>query len=141
METLLNVLARKLTVQSLVETEQIKTDDCLTCFRAEFCYENVTDDIKEQFKDSLIEHLSSKLRKIEIGEYVDYAFNCSLLCPSSSLNKYMEEILSKLPALESNQKYYLPPDTFFKIKKLSNVGNTVSVVAFSAWIAKEIYSQ
>lgn len=141
METLLNVLASKLTVQSLVETEQIKTDDCLTCFRAEFCYENVPDNIKEQFKDSLIEHLSSKLREIEIGEYVDYAFDCSFFSPSSSMNKYMEEVLSKLPSLDMDKKYHLPPDTFFKIKKVSNVGSKINLVAFSAWIAKEIYSQ
>lgn len=140
MEKLLNVLASKLAVQTLVETEQIKTDGCLTCFRAEYSYEDVSNEVKEAFRDNFIAHLSEKFQEIAIGDYVDYTFDYKLLTPFSVLHENMEEVFSTLPPLDSGKNYYFPPETFFRIRKVNDIGSA-NLVAFSTWIAKELYSQ
>lgn len=131
MDRLLNVLADNLKVQIVAKTQE---HGCLACSDD---YENVSDEVKELFKDSFINHLSEKLQEIEAGTYVDYIFDHKYLKPYADNNKNMEEVLSKLPVLSSGKRYCFLPDTFFRIKKVSDTSET-KLVSYSRWIAHNL---
>lgn len=119
MEKLLNAIASRLTVRVTVEEQSEKMlEGVLTVTMAMFEHKDVSDEVRELFKKELNNHLSTKLKEIEVGEYVDYGFDYGQVRPLGTLmedaNDNLAEVLLKLPPLNDGECYDFPCDTYIR---------------------------
>ena len=149
MEKLLNAIASRLSVRVTVEESSKKTLEgvlTLTVKMKMYDHRDVSEEVRKLFKKELNNHLFTKLQEIEVGEYVDYEFECGQVRPLGTLmkdaNDNLAEVLLKLPALEDGESYELPFETYirFTLTGKDNQGATVKSNIVCPWII-EAYNQ
>lgn len=78
-----------------------------------------TEETRELFKKVFQRDMYLKLKKIKVGETIDYVFgsidNGLADQPIIKANENLEEILNKLPRLESGESYAFPPNSYICI--------------------------
>ena len=132
MEKLLNAIASRLNVRSVVEEQSEKTlQGVLTVTMQMFDHRDVTDEVRELFKKELNNHLFTKFQDMEVGEYVEYGFDYGNVRPLGTLmedaNDNLAEILLKLPALNEGETYDFPCDTYIRFTLTGKSEKNVSV--------------
>ena len=84
-----------------------------------YIYKEVTDGTRALFKKEFHQELYRKLKKVKVGESVDYIFgsidNKFRKQPIMSANKNLEDVLIKLPELEEGESYAFPPNLYICI--------------------------
>ena len=119
MEKLLDAFASGLTVRFTVKEQSEKTlEGVLAVTMAMFNHKNISDEVKELFKQELNNHLFTKLKEIKVGEYVDYGYDYGQVRPLGTLiedaNDNLAEVLLKLPPLNDGECYDFPFDTYIR---------------------------
>ncbi|MGN1327916.1 MAG: hypothetical protein ACI4VQ_07585 [Clostridia bacterium] len=118
-EKLLNAIASGLNVRVTLREQSEKTlEGVLTVTRSMFDYKDASDEVRELFKKELNNHLFTKLKEIEVGEYVVYGFDYGKVRPLGTLmedaNDNLAEVLLKLPSLKDGERYVFPCETYIR---------------------------
>ena len=148
MDKLLNAIASGLNIRAVVYKQSEEAlQNGLSITTRVIVYKDVTDNVRKKFKKELKKHLFSKLRKIEVGESVDYSFNYGKVKHLGTLikeaNNNMAEVLLKLPKLKEGENYEFPPSTYISFKLIDRyeTGGTVEINIISPWIMEEYSKQ
>lgn len=148
MEKLLNAIASRLTVRVTVKKQSEKTlEGVLTVTMAMFDHKDVSDEIRELFKKEFNNHLFTRLKEIEVGEYVEYGFDYGNLRPLGTLmedaNDNLAEVLLKLPPLNDGEFYDFPCDTYIRFTMTGKDENeaTVKPNIVCSWIMEAYNNQ
>lgn len=140
-DKLLNAIASTLTVQSYVDDQYETPDGVSTVAMRMPNYRDVTDEVKELFKQELKKHMSTKLEKMKVGEHVEYGFDYSHLRRTlmEDMNDNLKEVLLKLPALNEGEKYNLRYDTYLCVTLTKKEAEKVSVTVETCQRIMEAY--
>ena len=107
MGKLLDAVASQLSIRSISEEGGIYTQ------------KDVTEETRELFKKEFHQDMYRKLKKIKVGQSIDYIFgsidNKLTAEPSIKVNENLAEVLNKLPKLESGEIYAFPPNSYICI--------------------------
>lgn len=147
MEKLLNAIASKLNVRVIAEESSSSAFyGIITVTMHMYDYKDASDEVRELFKKELNNHMFNKLQEIEVGESVEYMFECGQERPLGSImddaNDNLAEVLQKLPALPEGEKYTLPFETYIRITLTKNSGDDIKVMPYvSDWIREEYSDQ
>lgn len=78
--------------------------------------EEVSEQVRKIFKKEFNHHLYRKLKTINVGEHIDYMYDCGKERPLSVLNDNanlnLAEVLKKLPELPEGEYYAFPPNSY-----------------------------
>ena len=82
----------------------------------ENCYKDVSEEVRKLFGREFNHHLYRKLKTIDVGEYVDYMYECGHSRPLGTImynaNDNLAEVLKKLPELPDGESYAFPPNSY-----------------------------
>lgn len=147
MDKLLTVIASGLDIRSAVNINFEKVlQDNSNVIASESDYQEVINKARRRFKKEFKNHLFNKLKKIEVGEYVDYYFDYGNIRPLGIImeraNDNMAEVLIKLPTLKDGECYVFPHGTYisFELIERYQKGGTVKLNSICSWI-KEAYTK
>lgn len=118
MERLLDAIASGLDIRGAERKELKVSDEYLFTIEADWSdYKDVSPEVRELFKKEFETHLLEKVKKLDVGEHVDYGFECNdkpLGTLMEGANDNLAEVLLKLPALNEGEAYELPEDTYVR---------------------------
>lgn len=139
MEKLFEAIANNLVVSRKVEDDQptIQQCDVFTTMQV-FKYRDTEEEVKELFKEELINHVCTKLYEKSVGETIKYSFATL----KAEFNHNFKEVLSKLPALNQREAYAFPYDMemAFVITGKNDDGTEIKTDKYvSEWIVKKAY--
>jgi len=107
MGKLLDAVASQLSIRSICKES------------GNYINKDVTKETKELFKKEFQRHMYLKLKKIKVGETIDYVFgsidNKLGAQPMNSANENLAEVLNKLPQLENGESYAFPNNSYIYI--------------------------
>ncbi len=145
---LLNAITEGLNLRCLVDEQpEEKLEGDLTLKVTMFSTKDVSDEVKELFKQEFYNHLLEKFRESEEGEFITYSFNDGMKkyigTVQQQANDNMAEVLLKLPSLEKGESYQFPDDTYvtFALIEKSDQKMYAEVAKASAWIQEKYKKQ
>lgn len=140
MEKLLDAIASGLDIRGAEEKDLKVSDEYPLIIETDwYDYKEVSQEVIELFKKELINHLIENVKKLDVGEHVDYGFEYDSK-PLGTLiegaNDNLAEMLLKLPALDEGESYELPEDTYvrFTVTRKNNDKVIVMPDRVSPWI-------
>lgn len=147
MDKLLTAIASGLSIRPDVNSKSEKALQKISNTTVYECdYKDITNRARKRFKKEFADHLFNKLKKIEVGECVEYYFNYANIRSIETIiekaNDNMAEVLLRLPALKEGENYEFPYDTYisFKLIERYEAGGTVEINSVCLWI-KEAYTK
>jgi len=118
MEKLLDAIASGLDIRGAEEKDLKVSDEYPLIIETDwYDYKEVSQEVIELFKKELINHLIENVKKLDVGEHVDYGFEYDskpLGTLMEEANDNLAEVLFKLPALNEGEAYELPEDTYVR---------------------------
>ncbi len=145
MKDFLDAIASRLNVRIVVEEHSGEVLQGLNITMQMFNYREVTDEVRDLFKNELRNHIFAKLQTMEVGESAEYVFDCGDIRPLGTLmqdaNDNLSEVLLKLPTLDDEETYSLPSDTFICFTLTKKEVESVSIKpSVCPWIM-EVFSE
>ena len=145
MERLLDAIANRLTIRVTTEEQSEQISEGVSVSWTMYEHKPISEDIRKIFKKEFNNHLFTKLTEAEIGDSVEYLYECGNVRPIGTILDYandnMADVLDKLPKLEEGEQYDLPTDTYIGFI-LQNKGEDgkfrTKISGCSKWIIDEL---
>lgn len=131
MEKLLDAIASGLDIRGAEEKDLKVSDEYPLIIETDwYDYKEVSQEVIELFKKELRNHLIENVKKLDVGEHVDYGFEYDskpLGTLMEEANDNLAEVLLKLPAHDERESYKLPEDTYVRFTVTERYENKVLV--------------